>query len=763
MVNNVLIRCFTYFFILLFHSNIIYSSTSINFYPSFKHIVDHLSTNSTLPECTRTTCSQTETQANFSNINVSHEDLLKLSSFNRLNRKMNTAHGPYLISSTGIYHGKRIKYHNRYVDQFLGIYYAEIPKSLKKPIKKRFNYTIQNATKFSPYCMQSIMMAENLSYGSFVMQQSFNDNCLSLNIYRADLRHGEERKAIMLFSHGGSNQLGGGSLFDGSILASEGDIIVITMNFRLNYHGFLSSGDSRVRGNYGLWDQLLAVEWIYENAHLFGGDPHRIVLAGHSAGAGNVMLIPASPYCRGMVKRVISQSGTGLAPWSINRNPFKLLERFSQDFNCVRSDEQEMFNCVYQLLENSNGDIYRLHLSLNIADDNPYPVIDYDFINDTIENVLQSDVYKNVDFLTGVTLNEGLYFAEYHIKHLLNGLSNQSLSMGKAPLREKRSIIFPNSTAIIAPDITFTTNLENDKRLKEISEQSASIEQSSSSLNVSVLLERFVKVNYIERYIDANFQHGKCFMDKVKKKYELSANKDVTTRLKLYIDLVSDLMFNFHMVRCLNLRAMVPKINSTNYAYVYAHRPTFKVKSAFRDQKLLPDAVGHFAELDYVFGVPLARNYSRIHRNVNMSFYNYTSDEINFSRKIIRYWSNFIKTGNPNINPSFPDKVDTEWKSYTNKNHNYLYFQLNNIHNEINYFDSMYDFWLKCFQTEDQGGCTKGKIRKHLALFLFICSSIFILTISYLIWKYFQMKKKGQLFAHESPTTLLPHLGRVST
>jgi len=45
-------------------------------------------------------------------------------------------------------------------------------------------------------------------------------------------------------------------------------------------------------GNYGLWDQLLAVEWIYENAHLFGGDPHRIVFAGHSAGAGNVMLIP---------------------------------------------------------------------------------------------------------------------------------------------------------------------------------------------------------------------------------------------------------------------------------------------------------------------------------------------------------------------------------------------------------------------------------------------------------------------------------------
>jgi hypothetical protein len=208
MVNDLFIRFLFYLFILLFHSQIISSLSPIVLYPSFKRIVDHLSSNSTLPQCTISTCKQTQTQANFSNIKNSNEYLLKLSLCDKFNRKNTSIHGPYLISSTGIYRGKRIKYSNRYIDQFLGIYYAERPELLKKPITKRFNYSLQNATKFSPCCMQSILMAENLSYGSFVMQRHFDDDCLSLNIYRANLCYGEKRKAIMLFSHGGSNQLG---------------------------------------------------------------------------------------------------------------------------------------------------------------------------------------------------------------------------------------------------------------------------------------------------------------------------------------------------------------------------------------------------------------------------------------------------------------------------------------------------------------------------------------------------------------------------
>lgn len=82
------------------------------------------------------------------------------------------------------------------------------------------------------------------------------------------------------------------------------------------------------------------------------------------------------------------------------------------------------------------------------------------------------------------------------------------------------------------------------------------------------------------------------------KSFSFSDQTSVEQRIKLYIDLVSDLMFNYHMVLCLNSLSKVARRNATNYAYIYSHRPSSKIRSTFRDQmKILPDVVGHFAEL----------------------------------------------------------------------------------------------------------------------------------------------------------------------
>ena len=350
-----------------------------------------------------------------------------------------------------------------------------------------------------------------------------------------------------------------------------------------------------------------------------------------------------------MIRRIISQSGTGLAPWSINRNPLKLLEHFARKFKCQRMNDNDMLECLNEALGKRTEDIYHLNLSLNIgkyfailmyssvlmrvsllllADDNPYPVIDHDLINDTMENLLQSDAYKNIDFLTGVTLNEGLYFAEYHIKHLYSTLLKQSASKNRTSVRNQRAVSESDSTKTTPPDILLTSELESKEPIAAATKQKSHKHRLSKS-DLQAFLDQFTNMNYVERYIEANFQHSGCFMDEVKSRYDAPGRKDdpsretrsecsflvgkdnITDRIQLYIDLVSDLMFNFHMVHCLNLRAKIATKNSSNYAYVYSHRPTYKVRSTLRDQlKLLPNVVGHFAELGryrlLTFSHPLA-------------------------------------------------------------------------------------------------------------------------------------------------------------
>jgi len=161
-------------------------------------------------------------------------------------------------------------------------------------------------------------------------------------------------------------------------------------------------------------------------------------------------------------------------------------------------------------------------ISFSLADDNPYPVIDNDFLNDTIENIIQSDSYRNIDFLTGVTLNEGLYFAEYHIGHFYSDMNNQSSSIGKRRMNRQKRFIYYNSTGIIPPDIVITKDNQNEDEDddEEIQSDRRTHVEQTLSYDPNVVLEQFSKLNYVDRYINANFQYGKCYMNEIKKRYE---------------------------------------------------------------------------------------------------------------------------------------------------------------------------------------------------------------------------------------------------
>ena len=107
----------------------------------------------------------------------------------------------------------------------------------------------------------------------------------------------------MFFIHGGSNAAGAASFMDGSALAAAGQVIVVMPNYRLDVLGFLNlHNSSHSRGNYGLWDLLLALKWLYVNCPSLGCDPKSITVFGHSAGSSDTMLLALSPLAQPYIR-----------------------------------------------------------------------------------------------------------------------------------------------------------------------------------------------------------------------------------------------------------------------------------------------------------------------------------------------------------------------------------------------------------------------------------------------------------------------------
>jgi para-nitrobenzyl esterase len=143
-----------------------------------------------------------------------------------------------------------------------------------------------------------------------------DEDCLYLNVWSPP---GADNLPVMLWIHGGGNTIGRGDTYVASNLAAFGDVVVITINYRLGPFGWfahpaLASGDPlHDSGNYGTLDIVRALEWTRDNAAAFGGDPDNVTVFGESAGAFDTLAMMASPLARGLFHRAISQSG-GFSP-----------------------------------------------------------------------------------------------------------------------------------------------------------------------------------------------------------------------------------------------------------------------------------------------------------------------------------------------------------------------------------------------------------------------------------------------------------------
>lgn len=312
------------------------------------------------------------------------------------------------------------------VEQYLGVPYASPPTGERRfqPPEPPSSWTgVRNATQFAAVCPQHldersllhdmlpVWFTANLdTLMTYVQDQ--NEDCLYLNIYvptEDDIHDQSSKKPVMVYIHGGSYMEGTGNIIDGSILASYGNVIVITINYRLGILGFLSTGDQAAKGNYGLLDQIQALRWIEENVGAFGGDPKRVTIFGSGAGASCVSLLTLSHYSEGLFQKAIIQSGTALSSWAVNYQPAKYTRILADKVGCNMLDTTDMVECLrnknHKELIQQTITPATYHISFG-------PVIDGDVIPDDPQILMEQGEFLNYDIMLGVNQGEGLKFVD---------------------------------------------------------------------------------------------------------------------------------------------------------------------------------------------------------------------------------------------------------------------------------------------------------------------------------------------------------------
>ena len=242
-----------------------------------------------------------------------------------------------------------VGYRDRLSFRFLGLKYTARPArfgySKYEPIR---NTGSTPALEYGPRCIQS-----------GCVDSTCNEDCLYLNIWTPHLPSGKlpaaKKKAVLLWIHGGGFTSGTGSdtTFDGGNMASRGDVVVVTINYRLGSLGFLSLDNTTLRGNYGLSDQITALDWVRAHIGDFGGDKDRITVFGQSAGAASVRALLASPKVKGKFSAAIMQSNPAGAQYASTFSHYLTISEAANltkailiETGCDQTDKYVQLDCL---------------------------------------------------------------------------------------------------------------------------------------------------------------------------------------------------------------------------------------------------------------------------------------------------------------------------------------------------------------------------------------------------------------------------------
>lgn len=247
------------------------------------------------------------------------------------------------------------------IQAFYGLRYAEPPERFQAPRPLRPWQGVMMADSYGPAAMQT---------GELPYNASQSEDCLTLNLWTTGLD--QPKRPVLLYIHGGGFTGGSGSdpLFHGRTFAENGDIIVVTVNYRLGILGFLDlhaalGDDYRSSGNCGLLDLIEALRWIRSNIARFGGDPDNVTIMGQSAGAKCIGGLLCSPLAEGLFQRAIAISGS-VQSIRDQVTSAQLAEHFLSSLGLTFQDAHKLLELPVQSLMDAQrewaGDFRSIHL-----------------------------------------------------------------------------------------------------------------------------------------------------------------------------------------------------------------------------------------------------------------------------------------------------------------------------------------------------------------------------------------------------------------
>lgn len=270
------------------------------------------------------------------------------------------------------------------------------------------------------------------------MNYNTSEDCLYLNIWTPVDEH--SLKPVIVYIHGGVFVYMGTSfdIFNGAVVSSLGDVVFVTINYRLGVFGFLDTGsqydDSNLGdtlNNLGLYDQIMALSFIKDNIKSFGGDPNSITLMGQSAGAISIGLLMSSPMASHLFHRAILESASPMQMkffFEISKNNYKRVLQLTncsengikiKQIQCLRQLPENQLNAIHKVLMNNTFLSFSPTIPSHMFGQFPREAFDVDMADNEIQQkqiligiyfTFKSPSLFDKTHITGANANEGSLF-----------------------------------------------------------------------------------------------------------------------------------------------------------------------------------------------------------------------------------------------------------------------------------------------------------------------------------------------------------------